>query len=338
MTRCISDYEVLAHAVLGDGRTKLVYKDPSGTHEIHLANLKVEPGIKEPLLNVQVVFEVDDTRSARTKSDRLLSDFLNLLSLVTSCSFSIHHIARIIDWTPGLDVRDCQLYLTQSDPAIPFPILNDAVIESVATLSTNPISEPLSRCLRWYARGVSATYLDEQFQSFWFALELLAEIKKKTELVPDKCQKCGTALYCRQCEKTSYHRPFPRQTVLALINDKVRGETDKTFEILYDFRNAIMHARPIKEMEEKHKITFDKVVDIAGKIVFAGLVSSFKAPNPYAPLRLIEINTYAHKELAATAVLKLGSSADNKDDPKIENFRGTQFSIEVTDDPKKLRK
>ncbi len=335
MKKFIADYEIVSHTSLKNAEEKLKYKEPSGRYEIHLSNLKIDPGIEEPLLSAQVIFEDENLQNARDKSDKYLGEFLGMLSLVMSLSFRIHKITQIIDWTPGVDMRDCRKYLTQSDPHIPYPILDDVALQSVSLLAKNDMPEPLARCIRWYARGVRALYSDDQFQSFWFALELLAQIKKKVDPVSDKCPRCKGDLYCKNCDEVPHHRPFPKQAILSLMKEKIKGNSDKAYEIANDFRNAIMHADSIKAVEEKHKVTLQQAVDIVGKTVYAVLISSFKG-EPGTPLPLLTSNTYAHVELAAVAHMQLGNGKENKDDPKIENFRGTQFFIEVSDDPSKL--
>lgn len=40
MTKFIADYEIISHASLKNAEEKLKYKEPSGTYEIHLSNLK----------------------------------------------------------------------------------------------------------------------------------------------------------------------------------------------------------------------------------------------------------------------------------------------------------
>ena len=164
MTKWIADYEIESHLSIVEDDLKLKYKHPSDLYEIHIKNLDVKPPIERPLLSLQIILECDDIEDVPDVSREYLKLFFYILTLLTSSKFSIHRLIRIVDWSPGLEMRDCHQFFESPDPNLPMPLLDDKILDSVNTLMRNDITNDLKRALRWFLRGVGAQYIDEQFQ------------------------------------------------------------------------------------------------------------------------------------------------------------------------------
>lgn len=331
MNKWIADFEVESTASLPDGKEKICFAHPMKLYEVHVSNLKVRVGLEKQIISVQLIFEAETIEAAYDISKEHLAGFLNMLCFASSCAFKISRLVQIIDWNPGVDMRTCHHFTVSPDPHVPYPVLVEELFESVSILTANAIPVFIKRALRWYSLGVRALYTDEQFQYFWFALEHIAQHLKPQEDVPDRCQQCGTELFCAKCEAISAHRPFPKQAIEQIIKQRVKGDADKLFDILSKYRNGLLHGEEVDDIQEKVRLPLVKAVDCLGKVVFAAILNSFKAPSPPKPLRLIEVSTYAHHELVGTAVMSMGSSSDDVNNPKIENFRGTKITVEFRD-------
>jgi len=317
MTKWIADYEVESHLSLVKNDLKLKYKDPNDLYEVHVKNLNVKPPVEKPLLSVQIIIECDAIDSVAEKSKEYLKLFLNVLSFVTNTKFSIHCLDQIIDWTSGLDMRDCHQFLTSPDPGIPMPVLDDGILKSVNILMRRDIPNDLRRALRWFSRGVGADYLDEQFQYFWFSLETLSEQDKSPTKVADQCPKCNGPLYCKTCKETPMHRPYPKQAIEQLIKKVVRGDPEKLYNMLTEVRHALLHGDDTDEIEKSLPVDMSQLVDNLGQTVWAALINSFKVPPGTSSLMFLKTNTYSHRKLVTKTVMGVGSGS-NKDKPQIE--------------------
>lgn len=331
MTKWIADYEVESHLSLVKNDLKLKYKDPNNFYEVHVKNLKVKPPIEKPLLSVQVIVDCDAIDSVAEKSKEYLKLFLNILSLVTNTKFFIRCLNRIIDWTPGLDMRDCHQFLSSPDPDIPRPLLDDRILKSVNTLMRNDITDDLRRALRWFSRGVGADYLEEQFQYFWFSLETLAEKDKAPTKVPDQCPNCKSPLYCKTCNETPMHRPYPKQAIEQLIKKVVKGDPEKLYDMLTEVRHALLHGNDTDEIEKSLPVDMSQLVDNLGQTVWTALINSFNVPPRTSSLTFLRTNTYSHRELVIKTVMRVGSGS-RKDEPQIEDVSKLEVKMHVQDE------
>lgn len=331
MTKWIADYEVESHLSLLKNKSKLKYKDPNDLYEVHIKDLNVKPPIEKPLLSVQVILDSNSIDEVAGKSKDYLKFFLCVLSLITNNKFSIHRLVRVVDWTSGLSMRDCHQYHTSPDINIPFPVLDEKLIDSIHILMKNNISDELRRALKWFSRGVGASYLDEQFQYFWFALETMAENNKETAKVPDQCPKCNSALYCEICKETSTHKPYPKQAIEQLIKKVVKNDPEKICAMLSKVRHALLHGNDTDDVERSFSTDMSQLVDILGQTVWVTLLNSFQAPSEGATLSFLKTNTYSHRRLVTKVVMRVGGGS-SKGEPDIEHIPLVQMEMNVTDE------
>ena len=327
MTNWIAQIEVEAECVLPDDAEPIHYNDPHGRYQMRLSNRTVRPLAEKPLLEMQLEFEADDLEHAHEKTKPLAREFLYWLSFVTKCHFRISRVERILDWTPGLTMREQYVYHTDRTE-MPTPLLTSDFAESIALLNTEEVPSEVKRAVRWFANGVGAELMDDQFQCFFCAIEILAEYRKSPDRVPDLCPKCRGELFCNTCNEVSKHKPYAKQAIEQLIATVVDKGPDKAFTLLDTTRNHVMHGRQIDEIEDELPIPFAEIVDHAAGIAWACIMNSIPMPKGEYQLALAETTTYVRKTLVAWAHAKIGGdSSGDPDHPELSGKSSLEISI-----------
>ncbi|MCK1407878.1 methylamine utilization protein MauJ [Bradyrhizobium sp. 76] len=205
------------------------------------------------------------------------------LGLVPLVNFNPHSINIETDDSERYDVTPSRA--SQRYPSLDHEGYRDQpeaitaeLLESVKELQRSPSSVAVDRALRWYSAGVGSALMEDQFQYFWFVLELIAETTTDKRVVADKCQKCRSDLICPSCDEVSTHRPFQKQRIEALltrlkISSQIQGD-------LFDIRNGLMHGRAREQIEESIQerepdFEFAKAVDFAGRTAFMAIFNAF---------------------------------------------------------------
>jgi hypothetical protein len=183
----------------------------------------------------------------------------------------------------------------------PYPAIDKPLIETIEFLLSGKISGRLRQALKWFSHGVSARYLDEQFQCFWFVLEILSQEVKPTEKVNDACPFCREPLYCQKCDINPTHKPYPKQAIEHLFSLIVKGDSGKAFEISNKFRNSLMHGESIESVEKQLSTKLPTQIDVLGKIAWYAILNilrnSLPATEEKIRLHLIKTNTYCEYEM-----------------------------------------
>jgi len=330
MVRWLTDYEIETHLSISDG-SRLVYVDPRGLFEVHLTNLRTDPGIDTPLLSAQVILAAEDEDAAVSQSREILKFFLDTLAFVSNTPFGIHQIVRVVDWSPGLSQRNCIQFKGFVGADLPIPALDQRLLETVRALHKTEIRPRLCRALKWFSQGVGSIYLDDQFQYFWFVLELVAELIKDPERVPDLCPKCRAALFCPSCQTTPTHRPFPKQAINQLIDRLVLDKPDEAFGRFLDVRNKLLHGEEIRDIETALSISMPDVVDEIGQVAWKALLYSFGSAVD-GTRDFLQVNSYTHKVLRYKCYLIVGAGAD-PDNPRVEDLPSIQISLITKEAP-----
>ena len=327
MTTWIAQIEVEAECVLPNGAEPIQYKDPHGQYQIRLFNRNVRPLAKIPLLEMQLEFEADEIDKAHKKVKPLAREFLFWLSFVTRSYFRVGRVERLIDWTPGLTMREQFIYHTDHTE-MPSPFLSAEFFETIALLNTEDVPNEVKRAVRWFANGVGADLMDDQFQCFFYAIEILAEYHKSPDRVPDLCSKCRGELFCNTCNEVSKHRPYAKQAIEQLIATVVNKGPDKAFALLDSTRNHIMHGRQIDEIEDELPIPFEEIVDHAGGIAWTCIMNSIPMPKGSYNLALAEATTLVRKTLVAHVHAEMGGDAEgDPDNPQLSSKSSLEISI-----------
>ena len=204
MTRWRVDFKVKSDLVLAQHEKKILFTAPDNSHEIHLVTKRGQGkhAADELYLSAHVVLEDEEVRHAADEAEVRLRQFLDVLAIVSNSYYSIEELVMAVDWTPGLKERRLQVYNVFPNPHVPMYALTQAQMDAVKKLMANTIPRAMRLAMRWWARGVSAESPSEQFQFFWYALEILAEYIKPTIKVPSKCPKCNGDLFCPVCKET----------------------------------------------------------------------------------------------------------------------------------------
>lgn len=326
MTQWIAQLDIEAECVLADGVGTLEYSQPDGSFQIRLRNKAVRPIAEGPILDLHLLFEAEDIEAAHENVKPIVRQFLRWLTLTTHCGFKILAVKRLIDWTPGVSMRDQFLYHADLTD-MPAPAISQELLQTINLLNQKALSPDVNRALRWFANGVAAELMDDQFQSFFFALEILAQVHKSVAPVPDTCPRCHTPLFCEKCEEAPTHRPYAKQAVKQLI-EKLAPTWVDGFGIMNEARNGVMHGQTIEEIEKRIPLPFDKLVDTTGQIAWIAIMNSIQLPAGKHQLELARATTFIRRNLVARFRIRMGSTGD-PNNPTIETQPLPTITIET---------
>ncbi len=338
MSKWLADYLVESHASLASGSSKLIFKHPHGIYEVHLSDNDVTPGIKTPTLNVQVILESDNYKDVEDLSEQYLGSFLKLLSFLTNCKFNILSLRRIIEWTPGLVTRQYIQIDEFNDPTIPLAVLDDSIIKSLEDILSTDVTSSLHNVFRCFSNALSSSYQDEQFQFFWFAIEILSQLYKDRTPVPDLCPRCRNPLYCQKCQETPQHKPYEKQAIEQLIRDNVQGENiDTLIDTTFKIRNSLLHGETIQNIEKNIPYKSIQVINFLGKTVWIILLNlirkALRDEGKSSMFKLFEVNNFLHYLLKTETVGSI-NRPECADDPQIEKIPPVlKVSIITHDEP-----
>lgn len=227
---------------------------------------------------MRLEFEAADLRQADAAALPLARRFLYWLSFVTHCGFRASRIERLVDATPGLKERQ-QFFYRRDDSETPAAVITPKLSQTIALLNTSE-TQPVEvqQAVRWFANGVRSEILDDQFQCFFFAIEILAEFHKEPTRIPDQCPHCRGELFCRTCNKVPTHRPYAKQAIQQLLRAVLKSGADEAFTTLDAARNHVMHGRQVDEIQATLPLPFEEIVDRAGTIAWHCVMGSIKLP------------------------------------------------------------
>ncbi len=331
-SRVLLDFEVEAHGCLVEGLGTVVSRHPNGDFEVNISNLAVAPGTDRPLLSVQLLMPGEDLRAAEKPGTEAMRQYLNYLTFITSLTFRVHRLVRIVDWTQGLRARRCVQFERFQGHGLPLVAVDRDHIRSTEVLQQVPLSPALQRALKWFSSGVSARYSDDQFQFFWWVLELVAQSSKDSEKVNDLCPQCRKPLYCEACENYPTHRPYPKQAIEQIFSRFIQEEASEFFEVANGIRNGIMHGDSIDHLVEQAGRKLHEVVDELGRLAWTAILNEL-VPQLTEPaekrLAILRLNTYSHQTLRVAVDLTVFSR--NPDNPTLDELAKPEIGITYGD-------
>ena len=201
----------------------------------------------------------------------------------------------------------------RSDPT---PFLNDSIMSSIEHLLQFDLPPAVRRALRWYRIGIYESILEDKFQYFWFALEILAEHRKPPEKVSDKCPRCKAPLYCESCKTHPTHKPYAKQAVQALIQSVNKTSDDDIFVALDYTRNELMHGATLNEIEHNLTKSAEDIIDLLGKILFKVFVNQFPLELFKEKVHFGNPTTYIHRTM--TGIAHVSTVVPNGEDGELE--------------------
>lgn len=326
MTRWIAIAEIETELVLPDGAPPICYDDPRGEFRVRIANLAVRPLADTPLLELHIEFDAPDLAAAAEGARAKIRDFVRLMSFTTQTPFRLRQVNRIVDWSPGLSIREQMIYHVDRT-ALPHPALLPDFVTTIGTLTANPMAPEVRVALRWFANGLGARLMEEQFQYFFFAIEVLAEYHKPTERVPDKCPRCSTALFCSSCDETPTHRPYAKQAIESLVSKLINGWPD-AFQVLNLVRNRMMHGKSREEIQCELVLPLDEVVDRAGRVAWTAILNSIVLPPGEHRLDLAEVSTFVQRTVTVGIHASMGMKGGDPNNPTVDQLGSLEISVE----------
>lgn len=248
--RCIVKYEIESDISVVSDDLPLKIQHPKGLFQARIKNILRTDYSTPFLMSLQIIFEAPSLREAREIADDRLVECLNMLAFVTGAGVRLHRTRQIVDCNPSSGMYDCLIWADTFGHEDPTPFFDESIAASIEHLLQFDPPPAVSRALRWYRFGIYEQNLEDKFQYFWFALEILAEYQKPPGKVNDKCPHCKSPLYCETCKTHPTHKPYAKQAIMALIQ---AVEKNCDHEILADLdktRNGLMHGATLKEIEQ----------------------------------------------------------------------------------------
>lgn len=226
-----------------DDSDSVVWEDDD--FHLEIWSLSKDFSYVDKCLKAHLRFEAVDLNDAKEKCQDILALALNTLSLVMMASIRQAELTRVVDWTPGLVMRDCIYFKSSPRIATTLPLLHQDLINTAQALSKGFSDERMQSALRWFRLGLNKNNAEDQFISLWLALERSAEIMKGEEKVTQTCQVCKSDFSCSKCGNTPTHRKYAaeaiRDLILSCFEDEDEGR--KAFKTLTKIRHSLMHGR-----------------------------------------------------------------------------------------------
>lgn len=309
--KLLLEAEIVAHAVFDPSVGEARLSIPERNIELQLKNLDVEIGRDKPLLEALLVFESESLETGFEEGRDLLKELLSSLSYVTSLKLEYHRAKRLIDWSDGTFARQFHVYRDFPGHDLPYYVLTPDLLESAGAMWQASKGHPLEAAIHWFASGVKATLLEDQFQLFWFAAELLAAHGKDTTNVNDLCAICRNPLYCETCDTHPKHRPYQKQAIEQMIHAIVREKGEETSERLFKVRNMLMHGstRPQIDAEIDGELA-DSVEDIARitkQAIFSLLQNNLAKTLGKERFDMLLLEGYAHTTIGLHVLMSSSS-------------------------------
>ena len=152
--------------------------------------------------------------------------------------------------------------------------------------------------LRNFRYGLIDRQVQDQFQRFWFAVEVIAEGLKETEKTTIPCPKCQNALYCSTCKELPQRRPMARQAIFGLIQKIVGQEGEKVYRKLVRVRDGLMHGRSQSSIEAEAAQDFASLVDEMATLAWHAIMAAMPERLGSTPLRFMHRDgRFAAREL-----------------------------------------
>jgi len=283
------------------------------------------------MLSLQLIFEAPTLQEAPDIADERLAECLNMIAFVTGAGVRRHRIKQIVDCAPVSGMRECLVWADSAGHDNPQPFLDHNIMVSMERLLQSDLPPAVHRAMRWYRIGISESIPDDQFQYFWFALEILAEHQKSPEKMADKCPLCKSPLYCEKCEMHPTHRPYAKQAIQTLIQTVDKTCDDETIATLDRTRNALMHGGTLEETERDPSSNGQHIVDVLGKIVFRALMNQFPMETFKETITFGNPNTYIRWN--RTGIAHISTIVPQGEDGELDlSFNGLTVTT-TTDDP-----
>lgn len=327
----VANFEIKAECSVVSDDLRLEIRHPQALYRALIKNIPRADYSTPFVLSLHLYFDAPNLDEAKEIAEERLAECLNMLALTVGSAFSRHRIRQIVDCTPESGMRDVRFWSDAIDHEDPQPFLDEHITKTIERLSEFEIPPAIRRAMRWYRLGINATVPDDQFQCFWFALEIIAEAQKGEEKVPSNCPHCTSPLFCESCKTHPVHKRYQKQAIQALLV-AVDKECDALmFKRLEKTRNGLMHGRTMEEIENDQSDGEKHIVDTLGNLVWKALIFQFPHEWFDGSLSLGMPSTYVHRKLHGVAHVQTVLPKDAEGNLDL-SFSGTKVEM-VTDGP-----
>lgn len=329
--RVVANYEIKSECSVVADDLRLQVTHPKGLYRALIKNIPRADYSSPFLLSLHLYFDAPDLDDAKEIAEERLAECLNMLAFTSGSAFSRYRIRQIVDCTPDSGMRDIRFWGDAIDHEDPQPFLDEHTTKAIERLSEFDIPPAIRRAMRWYRLGINATVPDDQFQYFWFALEIIAEFQKGAEKVPSNCPHCNSALFCESCNTHPVHKRYQKQAIQALLTT-VDNECDEAMFMRLDkTRNGLMHGKTLKEIEHDQPEEQKHIVDILGNLVWKALVNQFPHEWFDGSISMGMPSKYVHHKLHGVAHVQTVVPKDAEGNLDL-SFSGMKMTL-ITDGP-----
>ena len=309
--RLLLEAEIIAHAVFHPEVGRASLSIPERNIELRLKNIDVEMGNERPLLEALLVFEAESLETGFETGRTILKELLSSLSYITSFKFKYHRARRLIDWSDGTFARQFHMYASFPGHDLPNYVLTPELLISAGAMWQASKDHPLEVAVHWFASGVKATILEDQFQLFWFAAELLASHGKDAKPVNDLCAICRSPLYCERCDAHPTHRPYQKQVIEQLIHAFAGEKGEAISERLFKVRNLLMHGSTRNQIELSIDGKLEDCVEEIAQITKRGILHLLQGDlakvTEKDSFEMLLLEGYAHMTLSIHTLMSSSS-------------------------------
>lgn len=135
-------------------------------------------------LIAELIANVEQPDNSRQELTALLVKLLDVMSFVTHNGYKLIRCQRVIFWEPHATTRELRVYNVFDPYYPPLPELTQDLLNTVQTLLTAQPASHVLRALACFRKGVLEQRPEDQFQQFWFAMEVIAEGMKEDDARP----------------------------------------------------------------------------------------------------------------------------------------------------------
>lgn len=297
----LADFEVNSDLTLASGLKDLSLSLPGGVQARAISTAPPSP------LLMSITFEAKDLEEAGKLALDHALEVLNVFAFSTGAKFQFRRLLRVIDWNSGLKQRDAFFYAYDDAEQQPTPFLDESIFATISEIATaaNTSTPALRKAMRWFRLGVNAENLEDQFQYFWFTLEIVAANEKTSEKVCDRCPKCGGSLFCESCKTHPMHKKYQIQAIRDLFVKLHPKHGEEFFEAFSKARNTLMHGGTREDVEKSAEKSFDALVDKLGQFAWKALWNTFQPQLLGKKLSLGMPTTFIQRTLTGAAHLQL---------------------------------
>lgn len=330
--RCLADFSLTSDLCLPDGAAPVSLVAPDGS-TLTISNAGSNEAEPTGVLSAQLVFDAHAFDAGlRTMALSRMGQMLNCLAFTTSRQFAVHFLKKIVDWTPGLTMRDAIVYAESDEWDMAEPALVPEYIDTASRFLAMHGGEAQHAAMRWYRLALQAKVMEEQFSYFWFGLEIVATTLKDKVKVASKCPHCHGPLFCKACDLEPTHRRYPGEAIQHLVEQIHPQDSKAVFGALQKIRHTLMHGSRIADIESELPCTGTQAVNKLCYITHQAIALLFDKPDPRgedpeAEFTLGYVENICRRRIVGGMHVQVGMLPGDPQNPQIAEFPNVDVSV-----------